>query len=74
MATQRPPWVEKLACVEWGQVPDGKRLVDESHAAGPYHAYQRSSEPPAFSAYAEVSAGIQDEQVVQGEETHTLTT
>jgi hypothetical protein len=42
-------------------------------AAGPYHAYQRSGEPSAFSAYAEVSAGIQDEQAVHGAETHTLT-
>jgi hypothetical protein len=65
--------VEKLACVEWGHAPDARRLADESHAAGPYHAYQRGGEPSAFSEYTEVSAGIQDEQVVHGEETHILT-
>jgi hypothetical protein len=61
----------KLACVEWGHAPKGKRLADESHAAGPDHAYQHSGEPAAFAADAEVSAGIHHEQVVQGEETRT---
>ncbi len=39
----------------------------------PYHAYQHSGEPSAFSEYAEVSAGIQDEWGIHNEDPHTLT-